>query len=76
MGKTEPMENLENEVVIGKLNQWKICIGHYALLNAERSPHVNVYICLTSLTCAKCGTRSTLCWKVGNISGSTELFAL
>ena len=21
-------------------------------------------------------TRSTLCWKVGNISGSTELFAL
>ena len=34
------------------------------------------YICLTSLTRAKCGTRSTLCWKVGNISGSTELFAL
>ena len=32
--------------------------------------------CLTSLTRAKCGTRSTLCWKVGNISGSTELFAL
>ena len=35
-----------------------------------------IYICLTSLTRAKCGTRSTLCWKVGNISGSTELFAL
>ena len=34
------------------------------------------YICLTSLTRAKCGTRSTLFWKVGNISGSTELFAL
>ena len=33
-------------------------------------------ICLTTLTRAKCGTRSTLCWKVGNISGSTELFAL
>ena len=33
-------------------------------------------ICLTSLTRAKCGTRSTLCWKVGNISGFTELFAL
>ena len=33
-------------------------------------------ICLTSLTRAKCGTRSTLCWKVGNISSSTELFAL
>ena len=34
------------------------------------------FTCLTSLTRAKCGTRSTLCWKVGNISGSTELFAL
>ena len=28
-------------------------------------------ICLTSVTCAKCGIRSTLCWKVGNISGPT-----
>ena len=37
---------------------------------------INLYICLTLLTHAKCGTRSTLCWKVGNISGSTELFAL
>ena len=27
-------------------------------------------ICLTSLTRAKCGTRSTLCWKNPNISGS------
>ena len=34
------------------------------------------YISLTLLTRAKCGTHSTLCWKVGNISGSTELFAL
>ena len=33
-------------------------------------------ICLTSLTRAKCGTRSTLCWKILNISDSTELFAL
>ena len=33
-------------------------------------------ICFILLTHAKCGTRSTLCWKVGNISGSTELFAL
>ena len=31
---------------------------------------------LTSLTRAKCGTRSTLCWKILNISDSTELFAL
>ena len=37
---------------------------------------VDIYICLTSLTHAKWGTCSTLCWKVGNISGSTELFAL
>ena len=29
------------------------------------------YICLTSVTRVKCGIRSTLCWKVGNNSGST-----
>ena len=29
------------------------------------------YICLTSVTHAKCGICSTLCWKVGNISGPT-----
>ena len=34
------------------------------------------YICLTSLTRAKCGIPSTLCWKIPNISGSIELFAL
>ena len=34
------------------------------------------YICLTSVTRVKCGIRSTLCWKIGNISGSTELFGL
>ena len=28
------------------------------------------YNCLTSLTRAKCGVRSTLCWKIPNISGS------
>ena len=33
-------------------------------------------ICLTSLTRAKCGTRSTLCWTIRNIFGSIELFAL
>ena len=32
------------------------------------------YICLTSLTRAKCGFPSTLCWKIGKISTSTELF--
>ena len=34
------------------------------------------YIYLTSVTRVKCGVRSTLCWKIGNISGSTELFGL
>ena len=33
-------------------------------------------ICLTLLTRAKCGVRSTLCWKIPNISGSIKLFAL
>ena len=33
-------------------------------------------ICLTSLTRAKCGVRSTLCWKIPNISGSIELFCI
>ena len=32
------------------------------------------HICLTSLTRAKCGVPSTLCWKIGKISTSTELF--
>ena len=33
-------------------------------------------ICLTSVKRAKCGIRSTLCWKTWNISGSTHLFEL
>ena len=42
-----------------------------------QSNTLSVYdICLTSLTRAKCGVRSTLCWKIPNISGSIELFAL
>ena len=28
------------------------------------------FICLTSVTRAKCGIPSTLCWKIVNISGS------
>ena len=38
--------------------------------------YIYIYICLTSLTRAKCGVRSTLCWKIPNISASIELFAL
>ena len=33
-------------------------------------------ICLTSLTRTKCGIPSTLCWKIPNISGSIQHFAL
>ena len=29
------------------------------------------HICLTSVTRVKCGVRSTLCWTIANISGST-----
>ena len=32
---------------------------------------IKIYICLTSVMRVKCGIRSTLCWKVGNISGPT-----
>ena len=45
--------------------------------NKELPFHSNYtlhYICLTSLTRAKCGVPSTLCWKIGKISISTELF--
>ena len=42
-----------------------ICIHHYLKCESIK------YKCLTSLTCVKCGVRSTLCWKVGNISGPT-----
>ena len=50
----------------------KIYINKFSKLIEKK----NIYICLTSLTRAKCGTRSTLCWKIRNISGSIELFAL
>ena len=43
-------------------------------LMGEIGFHLNIR--LTSLTRAKCGTRSTLCWTIRNISGSIELFAL
>ena len=44
--------------------------------NGKKWEQVAKDICLTSLTRAKCGIRSTLCWKILNISGSIELFAL
>ena len=42
----------------------------------QTDTHTHIYICLTSVTRAKCGICSTLCWKIPNISGSIELFAL
>ena len=47
----------------------------FKILFSQKTLYI-VLICLTSLTHAKCGTRSTLCWKIKNISGSTERFAL
>ena len=40
-------------------------------LHVNFKGNMSKFICLTSLTRAKCGVCSTLCWKVGNISGST-----
>ena len=67
-----PKEVGENEihVVVNDLSEDKIETLLTTLGKTQK------LICLTSLTHAKCGTRSTLCWKVGNISGSIELFAL
>ena len=49
----------------------------YIIANKGCDVQVSItYICLTLLTRAKCGVRSTLCWKIPNISGSIELFAL
>ena len=64
---------------LGLLSRGRSLLSKHGLKNmyyAHIFSHMSYCICLTSLTHAKCGTRSTLCWKVGNISGSTELFAL
>ena len=45
-----------------------------SFLASYQIPSVTECICLTSLTRAKCGVPSTLCWKIGKISTSTELF--
>ena len=37
---------------------------------------INITIWQFSLTCVKCGIRSTLCRKISNIAGSTKLFAV
>ena len=76
------MVNVVNEETVGKLTtygQLQILYSSIRIFLLKVCKHLNqsiIYICLTSLTRAKCGTRSTLCWKVGNISGSTELFVL
>ena len=52
-----------------------LCLIHFPILSLDDKEKQN-HICLTSLTRAKCGVRSTLCWKNPNISGSIKLFAL
>ena len=56
----------------------KLSIRHHSwIVDAKLSLEIILeLICLTSLMRAKCGVRSTLCWKIPNISGSIELFAL
>ena len=49
---------------------------HFELTVPNLYVYKYIYICLTSDTRVKCGIRSTLCWKIGNISGSTELLGL
>ena len=56
------------------------CFNSVPFLDQHNTKFVNLrnfkFICLTSLTRSKCGIPSTLCWKIPNISGSIELFAL
>ena len=64
-------ENVEYHIVfIGKKG---LC---HSIAEVSKYSIMSKYRCLTSVTHAKCGICSTLCWKIGNISGSTELFAL
>ena len=53
-------------------------LGEFIIISfcTTQETYTDTKICLTSLTRAKCGTRSTLCWKIPNISGSTKLFGL
>ena len=63
----------------GEIGVWAIgsrsCSRSLSLCSVYSQRH-NRSICLTLLTRAKCGVRSTLCWKIPNISGSIKLFAL
>ena len=52
-------------------------LNHFILVQQPGNFKLNEFfkcICLTSLMHAKCGVPSTLCWKIGKISTSTELF--
>ena len=59
-----------------------VTIGMMLNIDIERSiicehqlSFQKIYMSHFAYAC-KCGTRSTLCWKIPNISGSIELFAL
>ena len=67
-----------------KANTKKTQIVSFVISDVQ-SPKINscqsineIYriICLTSVTRVKCGIRSALCWKIANISGSTDIFGL
>ena len=69
-------------VVRNKNSHNTVDLRHLSLMSKESKVHLiynvdsNSKYLSHSLTRAKCGTRSTLCWKILNISDSTELFAL
>ena len=42
-----------------------------SFFNSSQTKNVETNNCLTSVTHVKCGVRSSLCWKVWNISGPT-----
>ena len=54
-------------------NDLEYKVGLQTKLRSARQ-RIKKYICPISVTRVKCDIRSTLCWKIGNISGSTDFF--
>ena len=82
-GVSENYQNVLGSFLLTRLNmKVSISVDHFRVFTvcAKYTEYTKTYtkirkekpyICLTSVTRAKCGIRSTLCWKVGNISGPT-----
>ena len=72
------------QVVLRNSHKFKFMTENYVIHSCVVTLHTQqsydkifrINICLTSVMRAKCGIHSTLCWKIPNISGSIELFAL